>query len=50
MNKTPLQNEKKTALEQTQSHFATHSIARLIAFFTRRGARLLTGARSLWIG
>lgn len=32
MNKTPLQNEKKTALEQTQSHFATHSIARLIAF------------------
>ena len=50
MNKTPLQNEKKTALEQTQSHFATHSIARLIAFFTRRGARLLTGTRSLWIG
>ena len=31
-------------------NIATHSIARVIAFLTRRSARLLTGARSLWIG
>lgn len=28
----------------------TNSTARLIAFLTRRSARLLTGARSLWVG
>lgn len=28
----------------------TQSVARFIAFLTRRGARLLTGARSLWVG
>ncbi len=31
-------------------NIATHSIARVIAFLTRRSARLLTGARSLWVG
>ena len=31
-------------------NIATHSIARAIAFLTRRSARLLTGARSLWVG
>ncbi|OTG80403.1 lysophospholipid acyltransferase family protein [Acinetobacter sp. ANC 4648] len=35
---------------QHQSNLTTLSIARCIAFLTRRGARLLTGARSLWIG
>ena len=33
-----------------QKPLASRSIARFIAFLTRRSARLLTGARSLWIG
>ncbi|CAM4142518.1 hypothetical protein F901_02876 [Acinetobacter dispersus] len=28
----------------------SQTVARFIAFLTRRGARLLTGARSLWVG
>lgn len=33
-----------------KKNIITKSTARFIAFLTRRGARLLTGARSLWIG
>lgn len=33
-----------------QKPLVSRSIARFIAFLTRRSARLLTGARSLWIG
>lgn len=33
-----------------KKNIITQSIARFIAFLTRRGARLLTGARSLWVG
>ncbi|ENU24004.1 hypothetical protein F993_01320 [Acinetobacter proteolyticus] len=33
-----------------KKNIITQSVARFIAFFTRRGARLLTGARSLWVG
>ncbi|WP_180115808.1 MULTISPECIES: 1-acyl-sn-glycerol-3-phosphate acyltransferase [unclassified Acinetobacter] len=33
-----------------KGNFLSRSIARYIAFLTRRGARLLTGARSLWVG
>ena len=50
MNKTPMQHDKNSTSTQSQHNFASSSLARLIAFFTRRGARLLTGARSLWIG
>ncbi|WP_296281139.1 1-acyl-sn-glycerol-3-phosphate acyltransferase [uncultured Acinetobacter sp.] len=50
MNKTPIQHDKNSTLTQPRSNFASSSLARLIAFFTRRGARLLTGTRSLWIG
>ena len=50
MNKTPMQHDKNSTLAQPQHNFASSSLARLIAFFTRRGARLLTGTRSLWIG
>lgn len=33
-----------------RKNFIVTSSGRLIAFLTRRGARLLTGARSLWVG
>ncbi|WP_043973449.1 MULTISPECIES: lysophospholipid acyltransferase family protein [Acinetobacter] len=33
-----------------KKNIITRSLARFIAFLTRRGARLLTGARSLWVG
>ncbi|MCU4579894.1 1-acyl-sn-glycerol-3-phosphate acyltransferase [Acinetobacter gyllenbergii] len=33
-----------------KKNIITQSLARFIAFLTRRGARLLTGARSLWVG
>ena len=33
-----------------KAHFFTQALARFIAFLTRRSARLLTGARSLWVG
>jgi len=33
-----------------KKNIITQSVARFIAFLTRRGARLLTGARSLWVG
>ncbi|ENX34245.1 hypothetical protein F889_02909 [Acinetobacter colistiniresistens] len=33
-----------------KKNIITQSFARFIAFLTRRGARLLTGARSLWVG
>lgn len=33
-----------------KKNIITKSTARFIAFLTRRGARLLTGARSIWIG
>ena len=33
-----------------KGNILSRSIARFIAFLTRRGARLLTGARSLWVG
>ncbi len=38
------------ALSPMKGNFLSRSIARYIAFLTRRGARLLTGARSLWVG
>ena len=33
-----------------KKNIITQSVARFSAFLTRRGARLLTGARSLWVG
>lgn len=33
-----------------KKNIITQTVARFIAFLTRRGARLLTGARSLWVG
>lgn len=33
-----------------KNHFFSNSCARLLALLTRRSARLLTGARSLWVG
>ncbi|ENW81159.1 hypothetical protein F909_02450 [Acinetobacter sp. ANC 3929] len=33
-----------------KKNIITQSVARFIAFLTRRGARLITGARSLWVG
>ncbi|MCH7313123.1 lysophospholipid acyltransferase family protein [Acinetobacter sp. ANC 3882] len=33
-----------------KKNIITQSVARFIAFLTRRSARLLTGARSLWVG
>jgi len=33
-----------------KAHFLSQSLARFIAFLTRRSARMLTGARSLWVG
>ncbi|MGE8684682.1 MAG: lysophospholipid acyltransferase family protein [Acinetobacter sp.] len=33
-----------------KGNIISRSLARFIAFLTRRGARLLTGARSLWVG
>lgn len=38
------------ASEPKKGNILTRSTARVIALLTRRGARLLTGARSLWIG
>ena len=35
---------------EPKSNRLTQQIARFIAFLTRRSARLLTGARSLWVG
>lgn len=50
MNQLPTDGKKNRPIEETQGNIASSSIARFIAFLTRRGARLLTGARSLWIG
>lgn len=50
MNQLPTDAKKNRPIEETQGNIASSSIARFIAFLTRRGARLLTGARSLWIG
>lgn len=44
---TPPEHNAQT---QHKSNLVVHSCGRLIAFLTRRSARLLTGARSLWIG
>lgn len=33
-----------------RGNILSRSLARFIAYLTRRGARLLTGARSLWVG
>lgn len=33
-----------------KKNIITQTVARFIAFLTRRGARLLTGTRSLWVG
>ena len=46
----PSLEQKTQHLDSTNGNLASHSIARFIAFLTRRGARLLTGARSLWVG
>ena len=48
-NKQSLE-QKTQHLDSSNGNLASHSIARFIAFLTRRGARLLTGARSLWVG
>ncbi|MDQ9012097.1 lysophospholipid acyltransferase family protein [Acinetobacter gerneri] len=37
-------------VQVNEKKLINHSIARFIAFLTRRSARLLTGARSLWYG
>lgn len=47
MNK-PETNNQSTNVEN--KGVISHSAARFIAFLTRRSARLLTGARSLWFG
>jgi len=36
--------------QQSMLPFISHPLARLISFIIRRSARLLTGARSLWLG
>lgn len=41
---------KQSSVQSNKGNIASHSIARFIAFLTRRSTRLLTGARSLWIG
>ena len=46
---TPL-DTSRNAHSPMKGNFLSRSIARYIAFLTRRGARLLTGARSLWVG
>ena len=46
----PSLEQKTQHLYSSNGNLASHSIARFIAFLTRRGARLLTGARSLWVG
>ena len=50
MTKNTLNQQKIKDSDLPQSNIASHSVARFIAFLTRRGARLLTGARSLWVG
>ena len=57
MNKTPENNDlnknEMKVIQNTTSkknHVITQSCGRFIAFLTRRGARMLTGARSLWVG
>ena len=36
--------------KKNENNIVIHSVARFIAFLTRNSARLLTGARSIWIG
>lgn len=36
--------------KKNENNIVIHSLARFIAFLTRNSARLLTGARSIWIG
>ena len=50
MTKNTLNQQQIKDSDLPQSNIASHSVARFIAFLTRRGARLLTGARSLWVG
>ena len=50
MTKNTLNQQKIKDSDLPQSNIASHSVARFIAFLTRRGTRLLTGARSLWVG
>ena len=50
MTKNTLNQQQIKDSDLPQSNIASHSAARFIAFLTRRGARLLTGARSLWVG
>ena len=50
MTKNTLNQQQIKDSDLRQSNIASHSVARFIAFLTRRGARLLTGARSLWVG
>lgn len=50
MTKNTLNQQQIKDSDLPQSNIASHSVARFIAFLTRRSARLLTGARSLWVG
>lgn len=50
MIKSSPNQTKKTALTTKKTHLIAKSCGRSLAFLTRRSARLLTGARSLWIG
>ena len=50
MNQLPTDGKKNRPIEETQGNIASSSIARFIAFLIFFCARLLTGARSLWIG
>ena len=50
MTKKMLDQQQIKDSDLPQRNLASNSAARFIAFLTRRSARLLTGARSLWIG
>ncbi|TCM64525.1 hypothetical protein EC844_11786 [Acinetobacter calcoaceticus] len=50
MNQITTPPQQPTPVQQKKGNMASHSAARMLAFITRRGARLLTGARSLWVG
>ncbi|OTG92918.1 lysophospholipid acyltransferase family protein [Acinetobacter sp. ANC 3832] len=50
MKQNSAQQNKPLDPRQNQGNIASNTLARFIAFLIRRGARLLTGARSLWVG
>ena len=50
MIKSSQNQTKKIAVLNKKTHIIAKSCGRGLAFLTRRSARLLTGARSLWVG